>query len=112
MEGHPAFKMFGHLSNRQLIELMDNILYHKIKDAKPNDALLLELFDHDPGKSKSSQYRHLNKLDILKIIYVVILPEILRIDSTPLDQLPLLINETWTCKELENRLKWRLINGI
>jgi hypothetical protein len=42
----------------------------------------------------------------------MLVEEITRIDDTPLEDLPTLINEDWSCPQLLERIKWRLSNAI
>jgi len=104
----PVFEMFRERTNFELRHLALDLLHKRIPD-----HLHKEIFKHEKGRgSDSNQFKKLNKIDLLKIIYISLMPEIKRIDTTPLEDVPLLINEEWPVPELKERVRRRLEHGI
>jgi hypothetical protein len=100
----PVFEMFKERTNFELRHLALDLLNKKIPDPLYN-----EIFKHEKGRgSDSTQFKRLNKTDLLKIIYISLLPEITRIDTSPLEEVPLLLNEEWSVPELKERVRRRL----
>jgi hypothetical protein len=101
------YKMFDGLSNKELRMLIVDVRSKVLK------GLLEEVFDQERSghASRESQYKFLNRLDLLYIIYGLLAPEIRLIDETPMDDVPLLINHEWSCPQLTERVKRRLRIG-
>lgn len=99
-----AFKMFDEFSNFELRRLARDLV-----DTIPEN-LRTEIWaqERKGHESHGTQFRFLNRLDLLYIIYGYLKEEIKRIDETPLDQVPLLINEKWSCPLLKERVLRRL----
>ena len=53
----------------------------------------------------------LNRKDLVKLLYAMLIPERLKIDQTSLDELPLLVNEEWSVPELKERVIDRMRVG-
>jgi len=102
-----TFKMFDAVSNFEL-RLLARTLIQKLPDNISTEIYRQERNGHE---SQGSQFRFLNRLDLLNIIYGYLMPEIKRIDETPLDDLPTLINVEWSCSKLTARVNWRLAHA-
>jgi hypothetical protein len=102
--------MFLNVSNKDLIVLLKTLFFFNL------NAKLIEEIEEQHERRGGAEIRneHFNKMtrdDLLRIIYTIIAPEINRIDNTPLEDLGLLLNETWSCPQLTERIKWRLENA-
>jgi hypothetical protein len=103
-----VYKMFDALTNYDLKNLIQDF-----RNKLFSDTIKDEIWEQQrPGhQRRESQYRFLNRMDLLIIIYGFIKEEIKRIDEAPLDQVPLLINEEWPCPQLTERVKRRLMHA-
>lgn len=106
-EENPVFKMFEALDNFDLRQLYKKLVHERLPD-----ALRSEIFAQEKKISSGSQVKRLNRTDLLEAIYLALLPEIQRIDTAPIEDLPLLVNEEWPIPQLTERVKWRLANGV
>lgn len=100
--------LFKKMTNLELYYIIRNL------ETKLPRYLIQELRDQKEKGGKRShgnQYHFLNRADRLMIIYMALAPEMQRIDSAPMDQLPLLINEEWSCPQMKERVLWRLRNN-
>lgn len=104
---HMPFIELSNWELRNLIEEHFGKLPHSIYD---------EIDEQDVrrggAETRGSQMHFLNRYDLLRIIYSLKTSEINRIDNTPIEDVPLLLNEQWSCPQLTERVKWRLANGI
>lgn len=104
----PMFVMFKDRTNFELKWMIIDLLHKRIPD-----YLYSEISRHEKGRgSDGNQLKKLNRVDLLKIIYIILAPEINRIDTAFLEDLPMLINEEWPVPELAERVRWRLEYGI
>jgi hypothetical protein len=109
MPDKAVYKMFDACTNADLRQIIGDVQRKKIY------SKLWEEVDEQERKgkrSRDSQMTYLNRCDLLLILYGMLVEEITRIDDTPLEDLPTLINEDWSCPQLLERIKWRLSNAI
>lgn len=98
-------KMFGKETNWDLKQLLLNLIRQRVNN---NNNLYGEVSAHETRISSTSNYNMLNKHDLLQLIYAIIYPEIKLIDESNLENLPLLINNQWSCPQLQERLLNRM----
>ena len=99
-----SYKMFDATSNFELRQLARDLPWTAPEYIKDE----LSVQERNGHESHGSQIRFLNRIDLLHFIYGWILPEIQRIDRASKEELPLLINETWSCLQLHERVLHRL----
>jgi len=102
--------MFLSVSADNLIRLLRNLLKDTIPTTRVN-----EIYEQTARRGgplpRSDHFEDLTREALLKLIYAILAPELERIDNAKIEDLPLLINETWSCPELLARIKWRLSNA-
>jgi len=99
--------LFSYYTNKKLIELL-----HNIPRKKCEGYLWDEIYAHETRPSKESQFKFLNKLDLVKTLYACLIDEIKEIDDTPLEDVPKLLNREWSIPELKDRVNFRMKEGI
>lgn len=100
-----TYKMFDALTNFELWRLA-----LKLNDTLPEN-LRTEIWaqERKGHESRGSQFKFLNRLDLLNIIYGYIKEEIRYIDEAPLNKVPLLLfNNDWSVPQLKERLSRRM----
>ena len=102
-----TYKMFGRHTNKSLLNLLNELIANRIRDTPENYRYTNEIKNHEANVS-STHLRLLNKSDLLSLIYSILYPEIIRIDNAKTQELPLMINEEWSCPELKERLNKRM----
>lgn len=98
-------KIFSKSTNWDLRQLLDKLIRQRVNN---DNGLYGEVSAHETRISGSSNYNMLNKPDLLKLIYAIIYPEIKLIDESPMENLPLMMNNEWSCPELKERLLNRM----
>lgn len=98
-------KIFGKDTNWDLQQLLLNLIRQRVNN---ENNLYGEVSAHETRVSSTSNYNMLNKHDLLKLIYAIIYPEIKMIDESPIEDLPLMINNQWSCPQLKERLLNRM----
>jgi len=101
--------MIAHLKNTELIEVINDIFYHHYH--KMSNPQKCEVFAAESHKVRSSQFKFLNRHDLAKILYGMLGADMLKIDTCPVEDLPLLVNEEWMHPLLLERVKNRLRDG-
>jgi len=102
------YVMFGEKDNYDLRQLLYGLINMRLGDSSNDKDLSNEVYDHEKRMSDSSQFKRLNRGDLVSLIYSIIYPEIMLIDTCSKDDLPMLMNKKWSCPELEERLKRRM----
>lgn len=98
------FKMFNALSNLELKRLIQDLYTKKL----PKN-LFSEVYAQERGRgSKSTALLKLNRVDLLLIAYALLRDEIEIIDAATERDYPELINRTWSCHQLTERLQYRI----
>jgi len=100
---HDPSKIFSKDTNFDLLQLLKKLI-----DQRVNNNLYGEVTSHETRLSGSSFYHMLNKHDLLMLIYAIISPEIKQIDDAKPEELPLMINNVWSCPQLKERLLNRM----
>ena len=100
------YKMFDATTNFELRRIAMDLPY--TAPSYIRDEIAIQ--ERNGHESHGSQIRFLNRVDLLHYIYGWILPEIRRIDGASKEELPLLVNEPWSCPQLRERVLWRLKN--
>lgn len=99
--------MFQNKTNSQLRNIIGALFSNRIEDNNSNS--LFDEINNDPkSMSSSSGMSFLNRRDLLQLLYTILYPEIILIDSTPVEDLPKLINYTWSIMELKTRYENRM----
>jgi hypothetical protein len=98
---HDPSKIFSKDTNFDLQQLLINLIRQRVNN---ENNLYGEVSAHETRVSSTSNYTLLNKPDLLKLIYAIIYPEIRQIDDAPIENLPLMINNQWSCPQLKERL--------
>lgn len=99
--------MFQNKTNSQLRNIIGALFSNRIEDNNSNS--LFDEINNDPkSMSSSSGMSFLNRRDLLQLLYTILYPEIILIDSTPVEDLPKLINYTWSITELKTRYENRM----
>lgn len=99
------YMMFGGISNQDLISLLRSLI--RLKLNTHTDAFV-ELDQHEHPRTKGSQFRFLNRSDLLELIYSILIAEIKLIDETPYDKLEALRHRLWSCSQLVDRIEYRI----
>lgn len=105
------YLMFGTYTLLGLKRTCNDVLSKKLREGHLGDdvAAVEEL---NSQTSRGSQFRFLNRYDVLSILYASLKDEVDKIDNTPFKDLPLLTNVEWSHPEVKRRLLWRLENNI
>jgi hypothetical protein len=99
--------MFRQFTNDQLLKKIGTIFSERIGDN--SDNTLFEEINTDPKNlSSSSGMKFLNRRDLLQLLYTILYPEIILIDTTPVEDIPKLINYPWSITELKTRYENRM----
>jgi hypothetical protein len=119
------YLMFQGVSNWDLIALIRNIRRNKLGtykgihidrrgDLLPTDgvgaheSILMEIELQEHAKVRESQFKFLNRSDLLDIIYMAIIDEIKVIDEAPYEKLDALKYRQWSCPQLVERIEHRI----
>jgi hypothetical protein len=101
--------MFLDVPATELVLLLRRLLKQTITETR-----CTEIYEQTARRGgplpRSDHFEDLTREALLKLIYAILAPELERIDNAPVNDLPLLINETWSCPQLTERVKWRLSN--
>jgi len=104
------YMMFIDCSHKDLVNLL-----HKLIEKKLSSNMLDEIDEQGirvgGPEIRTVLFYELTRDDLLKVIYSLIADEIRKIDEASMEDLPLLINEEWSCPQLKERLLYRLRGG-
>lgn len=105
------YEMFKGKTNKYLRELLFDLMEARIRKPIQGGDIMSEIMPQCK-RSVSSQISLLNRFDLLKIIYCILQPDITKIDTAPIQEIPLLLKEDYRCEELTERVKRRLKDGV
>jgi hypothetical protein len=103
--------MFIECSNDQLLSLLKD-LFRKKLSKNINEEIDEQYFRKGGPETRSEHFNMLTRNDLLSLIYAILSDEIRRIDEATIEEVGLLINETWSCPQLADRVNWRFRNAV
>jgi hypothetical protein len=102
--------MFMECSNDQLLSLLKDLFQKKVSK-NMSDEIDEQYLRKGGPETRSEHFNMLTRNDLLMLIYAILSDEIQRIDDATIEEVGLLINETWSCPQLADRVNWRFRNA-
>ena len=99
------YLMFKGISNWDLISVIRFIRRNKLNT---HESIYKEIELQEHKKVRESQFKFLNRSDLLDLIYMAIIDEIKLIDETPYEKLDAIRYRQWSCSQLVERIEHRI----
>jgi hypothetical protein len=103
--------MFLECTNQELLSLLKN-LFNKKLSKNMSEEIDEQYLRKGGPETRSEHFDMLTRNDLLMLIYSILADEIRRIDEATIEEVGLLINETWSCPQLADRVNWRFRNAV